>query len=187
MSPTSGQVTQLVRTSSPLGSRAEARHPVRLACLIHAASVHSEPGSNSPFEKILCKRDGKECSKALPYRRNSFRLTEAAQPHFLHFFSHATPGKNPREFLPNAILRSVFKEQRLAELGKRRRVNPLFQRRGAFSETPQTRQSEPPATLASGWAVNPCAAPESRGKLIIFSLSFGGVRIGRYRGRHRGR
>ena len=28
------------------------RGPVRLACLIHAASVHSEPGSNSPLQKV---------------------------------------------------------------------------------------------------------------------------------------
>ena len=28
--------------------------PVRLACLIHAASVHSEPGSNSPSLKSPC-------------------------------------------------------------------------------------------------------------------------------------
>jgi len=28
------------------------KNPVRLACLIHAASVRSEPGSNSPYEKF---------------------------------------------------------------------------------------------------------------------------------------
>ena len=27
-------------------------NPARLACLNHAASVHSEPGSNSPKEKL---------------------------------------------------------------------------------------------------------------------------------------
>ena len=37
-----------MRTLSPLGALL---HPVRLACLIHAASVHSEPGSNSPLQK----------------------------------------------------------------------------------------------------------------------------------------
>ena len=39
-----------MRTLSPLGA---SLHPVRLACLIHAASVHSEPGSNSPLKKSL--------------------------------------------------------------------------------------------------------------------------------------
>ena len=43
-----GQVPHALRTLSPLG--ASLRH-VRLACLIHAASVHSEPGSNSPSLK----------------------------------------------------------------------------------------------------------------------------------------
>ena len=37
-----------MRTLSPLDA---SLHPVRLACLIHAASVHSEPGSNSPLQK----------------------------------------------------------------------------------------------------------------------------------------
>ena len=37
-----------MRTLSPLDA---SLHPVRLACLIHAASVHSEPGSNSPWKK----------------------------------------------------------------------------------------------------------------------------------------
>ena len=31
--------------------RSKLRFTVRLACLIHAASVHSEPGSNSPLQK----------------------------------------------------------------------------------------------------------------------------------------
>ena len=38
----------MLLTLSPLDARG---HPVRLACLIHAASVHSEPGSNSPLQK----------------------------------------------------------------------------------------------------------------------------------------
>jgi hypothetical protein len=39
--PTSGLVTFALLTLAPLALR-----PVRLACLIHAANVHSEPGSN---------------------------------------------------------------------------------------------------------------------------------------------
>ena len=38
----------MLLTLSPLDARGR---PVRLACLIHAASVHSEPGSNSPLQK----------------------------------------------------------------------------------------------------------------------------------------
>ena len=41
--PTSGQIVHVLLTLSRLPLRG-----VPLACLIHAASVHSEPGSNSP-------------------------------------------------------------------------------------------------------------------------------------------
>ncbi len=50
--PTSGQVTYVLLTHSPLTSsvirRIQTRF-VRLACVRHAASVHPEPGSNSPY------------------------------------------------------------------------------------------------------------------------------------------
>ena len=45
-----GQVTHVLLTRAPLSAR---RHSVRLACLIHAASVRSEPESNSPNRKML--------------------------------------------------------------------------------------------------------------------------------------
>ena len=45
--PVRGQVPYVLLTRSPLGSR---RILVRLACIRHAASVHPEPGSNSPFD-----------------------------------------------------------------------------------------------------------------------------------------
>lgn len=41
--PTVGLIAVALLTLAPLASR-----PVRLACLIHAANVHSEPGSNPP-------------------------------------------------------------------------------------------------------------------------------------------
>ena len=47
---TRGQVTHVLLTLSPLSVLQAGLH-VRLACLIHAASVHSEPGSNSPLRK----------------------------------------------------------------------------------------------------------------------------------------
>src|SRR5690606_14269174 len=50
--PLVGQVSHLVLTSSPLYSSPEGDFRARLACLIHAASVHSEPGSNSPNENL---------------------------------------------------------------------------------------------------------------------------------------
>ena len=49
-----GQVTYVLLTRSPLDSRKQAFLPlVRLACIRHAASVHPEPGSNSPFDLAL--------------------------------------------------------------------------------------------------------------------------------------
>ena len=40
----------MLLTRSPLYSRPEGHFRARLACIRHAASVHSEPGSNSPVE-----------------------------------------------------------------------------------------------------------------------------------------
>ena len=59
LSPSLGQVTNAILTRSPLGHlRTSTKGLVRLACIRHAASVHPEPGSNSPqkihsFEWIL--------------------------------------------------------------------------------------------------------------------------------------
>ena len=49
LSPTQGQVPHALLTRSPLYSDPEGSFLVRLACLIHAANVRSEPGSNSPL------------------------------------------------------------------------------------------------------------------------------------------
>ena len=43
-----GQITYVLLTRAPLYSLPEGNFLVRLACVKHAASVHSEPGSNSP-------------------------------------------------------------------------------------------------------------------------------------------
>ena len=49
-----GQVTYVLLTRSPLDSEKQAFLPlVRLACIRHAASVHPEPGSNSPFDSYV--------------------------------------------------------------------------------------------------------------------------------------
>ena len=55
LSRTHGQVTYVLLTRSPLslfGSKLPEDF-VRLACIRHAASVHPEPGSNSPFDLAL--------------------------------------------------------------------------------------------------------------------------------------
>src|SRR5262249_25415717 len=50
LSPTARQVTHVLLTRAPLYYRTEVRILVRLACVRHAASVRSEPGSNSPVK-----------------------------------------------------------------------------------------------------------------------------------------
>ena len=51
--PTSGQVTHVLLTRPPLDSGSCPPGLARLACVKHAASVHSEPGSNSPLKGVL--------------------------------------------------------------------------------------------------------------------------------------
>ena len=53
LSPTQGQVSHALLTRSPLYSDSEESFLVRLACLIHAANVRSEPGSNSPLWIVI--------------------------------------------------------------------------------------------------------------------------------------
>src|SRR5881628_3001736 len=52
---TRGQVTHALLTRSPLYRGSCDPFLVRLACVRHAASVRSEPGSNSPFELVAPK------------------------------------------------------------------------------------------------------------------------------------
>ncbi len=62
LSPTSGQVTHALLTRSPLVYPRRGL-TARLACVRHAASVHSEPGSNSPVEILTApRRARRSCS-----------------------------------------------------------------------------------------------------------------------------
>ena len=53
LSRSCGQVAHVLLTRSPLGLHPEGQGPARLACIRHAASVHPEPGSNSPTKLFL--------------------------------------------------------------------------------------------------------------------------------------
>ena len=54
LSTTYGQIAHVLLTRSPLGHLEQALLDlVRLACIRHAASVHPEPGSNSPFAHLF--------------------------------------------------------------------------------------------------------------------------------------
>src|SRR5919108_3777762 len=54
--PTRGQVTHVLLTRAPLYSPSCPGFRVRLACVRHAASVRSEPGSNSPRKPVFVKQ-----------------------------------------------------------------------------------------------------------------------------------
>src|SRR5699024_680058 len=54
LSQSQGQVTHVILTRSPLIHPQQAgSFSVRLACVKHAASVHPEPGSNSPYKNYM--------------------------------------------------------------------------------------------------------------------------------------
>ena len=56
LSRSSGQIAYALLTRSPLLQSVQVpTSGVRLACIKHAASVHPEPGSNSPFDDSLYK------------------------------------------------------------------------------------------------------------------------------------
>ena len=70
LSQSQGQVTHVILTRSPLIHPQQAESIiVRLACVKHAASVHPEPGSNSPL-KYYQKRNNNQFSLAPPCRKN---------------------------------------------------------------------------------------------------------------------
>src|SRR4030042_6371400 len=52
LSPSQGEVAHALLTRAPLYSLDCSRFLVRLACVRHAASVCSEPGSNSPVKYL---------------------------------------------------------------------------------------------------------------------------------------
>ena len=65
--PSSGQVSHVLRTRSPLSHWDRSPGIVRLACIKHAASVRPEPGSNSPsrsdhnYLKVFMARSKSPC------------------------------------------------------------------------------------------------------------------------------
>jgi hypothetical protein len=77
LSPTRRQVSYALLTRSPLYSRYCYLFRVRLACLIHAANVRSEPGSNSP----LCySSHHARCPRHPRYRGINKRSLESEDP-----------------------------------------------------------------------------------------------------------
>ncbi len=70
LSPSRRQITHTLLTRSPLYSQDCSHFRVRLACVKHAASVHSEPGSNSPIKLWRIRSRFLPCSKNRADSRN---------------------------------------------------------------------------------------------------------------------
>ena len=73
---------------------------MRLACLTHAASVHSEPGSNSSIGKLVTRHDSRECvlclsthHLAIPTASSRDRLTSTRT--LRHLRTDAPSGHTP--------------------------------------------------------------------------------------------
>ena len=160
LSPTFGQVTQLVLTSSPLG-RGRSPFLVRLACLIH-----SEPGSNSPLES---------CRQELASPRGAWPLT------FGYMVDSLEGSRVPRLVCPGGVahLRSSCPAVRLwpragnsAQVSKNGRCEIALLRRGREGPEGGSR-SQPFSSEACRFPAGRCRLP-GRSLLPLRDLSSGG-------------
>ncbi len=106
LSQTVGQVAHVLRTRSPLYSHPEGYFLARLACMKHAASVRSEPGSNSPWE----------ISKNLYLPRRDDPNRTSGCSNFLTFGNH--------DWLPRARIRSHFRPVIAMQFSKNKTHSP---------------------------------------------------------------
>ena len=104
LSPASGQVVHVLLTRLPLYSQTEVRFLVRLACVRHAASVHSEPGSNSPV-KFGIRRFDKLTAGSLTKTRKSVNDPAYTRPLYCFRYPMDSSRKTGTFYL-------VFKEHR---------------------------------------------------------------------------
>src|SRR5919201_4071242 len=81
LSRCSGQITYVLRTRTPLYSGTEVPFLVRLACVKYAASVRSEPGSNSPYKlNLRLEPSGSKSHKEALTRRERITITIVKEP-----------------------------------------------------------------------------------------------------------
>lgn len=81
LSQAKGQITYALLTRAPLYSYPEGYFLVRLACIRHAASVHSEPGSNSSIKSLIY---------TLLYKRSIIAFFTRVLPEGINFLIHKT-------------------------------------------------------------------------------------------------
>jgi hypothetical protein len=102
---TRGQIAHALLTLSPLIGPLRGL-TVRLACLIHAASVHSEPGSNSPLQKfkppkwlyffVLSMFDFAFAISHLTSRQTALRPSASTRRSFIALFNSQRAHKTTR-------------------------------------------------------------------------------------------
>jgi hypothetical protein len=108
LSPARRQVSHVLLTRSPLYSRGCPRFLVRLACVRHAASVDSEPGSNSRLKPDVSP-GWRDCHSGRS--RNDYLVRS------LGLLTQALPGSPPRicmrvgAFLTTGTFNLVFKDR----------------------------------------------------------------------------
>ena len=136
-----GQISYALLTRAPL-SCARKRIPVRLACIRHAANVHPEPGSNSPYSQGLI-RSVLTCYSAVNPHLPRCRDKKARELSQIHTHTLAKPtcpvktdfanaGKSAiqRSTRPSASRRA--RGQFINRIASRHRVSRLF--RGQVAE-----------------------------------------------------
>ena len=89
-----GQIDHTLLTRPPLYSEAEAPFPVRLACINHAASVRSEPGSNPSIKE---KFDAMSIGEANPRQTGIVIQTSARRVAGQTPVAESQPGNPDRD------------------------------------------------------------------------------------------
>ena len=112
VSPTSGQIIYALLTRPPLYSFPEGNFLARLACLIHAANVRSEPGSNpslvdSRLVRPAMPAESQELHglvRSMP-GSTDFTLSAYAEQAWTHVFPHINEAvQNVKDRWSSALL-----------------------------------------------------------------------------------
>ena len=192
LSPTRRQVTHALLTRLPLYLRPEGRVRVRLACMRHAASVDSEPGSNSQVEKrapnaalaggarqtsntradgscvvqCLCQADTRTLFASTSYP--VFKEPAPAKPPQRHTTRHAFPQGEPLMVQIGAgcvNTSSGLRSEPPAAARGGLRPTPLPPRRAVRGITSSGLRPEPPAAARGGPSPHSAAAEARRARL----------------------
>ena len=100
LSQADGQIAYVLLTRSPLLVKKQAPlQSVRLACIRHAASVHPEPGSNSPFVRVCLARFISSVLRQIFYELTLFFVL-----FFLFSFQRSTPSREVLTYITKPIV-----------------------------------------------------------------------------------